>query len=158
MKCEKCGNEANFFYSSTVNGQHEEHCYCADCAKAEGFEHAFDFRPMLGGMFDDFFGGDFFSMPRRMLSAFDSFGDPFGGMIGTRLLPRPGFGTALPQTQRQENRTLSEAEAKVPEDAGAEVRSRREREALRAQLDEAVKAEDFEKCIQLRDKLKELEG
>ena len=23
MKCEKCGKEANFFYSSTVNGKHE---------------------------------------------------------------------------------------------------------------------------------------
>ena len=91
MKCEKCGKEANFFYSSTVNGQHEEHCYCADCAKAAGFENAFSFEPMR--MFDDMFSGFFgdFLAPARMLSAFDSFGSPFRAMLrapGTATMPQ----------------------------------------------------------------------
>lgn len=153
MKCEKCGNEANFYYSSTVNGQHEEHCLCADCAKQAGFERAFDFRPM----FDEFFRDSFFAEPMRMLSAFDSFGGPFGRMM-TPVLPQMNFFLGAPQTRQAETRHMSEAEAKVPEDAGAEVKARREREALRHQLDEAVKAEDFEKCIELRDQLKKLEG
>lgn len=150
MKCEKCGKEANFFYSSTVNGKHEEHCYCADCAKEAGFENAFHFEPMqmFGGFFDDFFA------PVRVPSLFDGFGGMFGRMMAPAL---PRFVIGEPQ-QRRETAPLSEAEANVPADAGEDVKARREREALRCQLDEAVRAEDFEKAIELRDQLRKLEG
>ncbi|MBR1659065.1 MAG: UvrB/UvrC motif-containing protein [Oscillospiraceae bacterium] len=145
MKCEKCGKEANFFYSSTVNGRHEEHCYCADCAREAGFENAFRFEPMemFDGMFGNFFE-DFFA-PARMLPSFDSFGSPFRAMLRA-----PGTATAP-------RRAMSEAESKVPEDAGEEVRARRELEALRQQLREAVEKEDFETAIGLRDRIRELE-
>ena len=149
MKCEKCGKEASFYYSSTVNGQHEEHCYCADCAKDAGFENAFTFEPMR--MFDDMFEGffgDFFA-PARMLSSFDSFGSPFRAMLRA-----PGTATA----PRRLSQPMSEAETKVPEDAGADVKARREIEALRQQLHDAVEAEDFEKAIELRDQIKKLES
>lgn len=150
MKCEKCGKEANFFYSSTVNGKHEEHCYCAECAKEAGFENAFNFAPMhmFEGMFDDFFA------PLPLPALFDG----FGGMLGRMMAPTmPVYRIAAPASARQAA-PMSEAEAKVPEDAGEDVKRRREREALRAQLDEAVAAENFEKAIELRDQLKKLDA
>lgn len=152
MKCEKCGKEANFYYSSTVNGKHEEHCYCADCAKEAGFDKAFQFEPMemFGGMFDDFFT----PMRFRPTSLFDGFGGMFRRMMAPTL---PRFFIEAPQQQRQ-TAPQSEAEANVPADAGADVKARREREALKAQLDEAVQAEDFEKAIELRDQIRKLEG
>ena len=148
MKCEKCGKEANFYYSSTVNGQHEEHCFCADCAKEAGFENAFSFEAMqpFGGMFDGFF--DSFFAPMRLLPSFDSFGSPFGRMMMTQAAPRMRTRTA-PQ---------SEAEMKVPADAGEDVKKRREREALKQQLREAVEKEDFETAITLRDQINKMDG
>ena len=151
MKCEKCGKEANFFYSSTVNGKHEEHCYCADCAKEAGFENAFHFQPMemFDGFFDDFFA------PMRVPSLFDGFGGALGRMMAPAL---PRFVIGEPQQPQRERSAMSEAETKVPEDAGADVKARREREALRHQLDEAVAAENFEKAIELRDQLRKLDA
>ena len=155
MKCEKCGKEANFFYSSTVNGQHEEHCFCAECAKEAGFENAFSFEPMpsFGGMFDSLFEN--FFAPARMLPLFDGFPGPFGRMMAPTL-PRMGFFTAAPQTRQAEPQ--SESETKIPTDAGEDGKKRRELEALKQQLREAVEREDFETAITLRDQLKRMEG
>jgi len=155
MKCEKCNNkEANFYYSSNINGEKTERHLCTDCAREEGFGGALDYRPV--SMFDDMFGGffdDFFAPSRSLLSAFDSFGSPMRRMMAP-VLPRIQFVIGEPRTQ---SRPQSEAETKIPEDAGAEVKARRELEALKAQLAEAVKAEDFEKAIELRDQIRGME-
>ena len=54
MKCDKCGKNASFYFSSNVNGQRTERHLCADCARAEGFGNALDYDPMGGmrNMFD----------------------------------------------------------------------------------------------------------
>ena len=161
MKCEKCSEkEATFYYSSNVNGEKSEKHLCADCAREEGFGSFLDERParMFDGMFDDMFGGffdDFFAPRRSLFSAFDSFGSPLRAMMAPAL-PRINIVIGEPQTEK-EHAPLSEAEQKIPADAGKEVKSRREIAALKHQLHEAVKAENFEKAIELRDKLKELE-
>ena len=160
MKCEKCGKEANFYYSSTVNGQHEEHCFCADCAREAGFENAFSFEPLVvnpfGDMFDGFF--DSFFAPMRLLPSFDSFGSPFGRMMA-QAAPHMGFHYgAIAAPQRRQAEPQSEAVAKVPADAGEEIKARREHEALKQQLQEAVEKEDFETAITLRDRLRKLES
>ena len=141
MKCEKCGKEANFYYSSTVNGRHEEHCFCADCAREAGFENAFSFDPMpsFAGMFDGFFENFF----------------PFGRMM-VQSVPRMNFFIGAPQ--QTQAKPQSEAETKVPADAGEDVKARREREALKQQLHEAVEKEDYETAITLRDRLKRMEA
>jgi protein arginine kinase activator len=131
MKCDKCGRDANFYYSSTVNGQHEERCLCADCAREAGFENAFDFDDMetmagvISGLLGSILGGE---TPGKAL----------GPMMAARRLSRP----------------LSEAESHIPADAGEEFRARRETEALRQQLADAVEAEDYELAARLRDRLK----
>lgn len=157
MKCEKCNEkEATFFYSSNVNGDVTEKHLCSDCAREEGFGSALDYRPasMFDGMFDSFFS-DFFSPRRSLLSAFDSFGSPLRAIMAPAL-PRINIVIGQPQEQT-ERAPLSEAEQKIPEDAGEDVKARREIAALKHQLQEAVAAENFEKAIELRDKLKELE-
>lgn len=157
MKCEKCKEkEATFYYSSNVNGDVTEKHLCSECAREEGFGSALDYRPtsMFDGMFDSFFG-DFFSPRRSLLSAFDSFGSPLRAIMAPAL-PRINIVIGQPQEQT-ERAPLSEAEQKIPEDAGEDVKARREIAALKHQLQEAVAAENFEKAIELRDKLKELE-
>lgn len=157
MKCEKCNEkEAAFYYSCSINGEKTEKHLCADCAKAEGFGEMFEERPMAA--FDEMFNGfldDFFAPRRSLLSAFDVFDTSLRRMMAPAL-PRIHVVIGEPQTSSTP-RPQSEAEAKIPEDAGAEVKSRREISMLKHQLREAVRTEDFEKAIELRDKLKELE-
>ncbi len=153
MKCEKCGqNEATFFYSISVNGQHSERCLCAACAREEGFGGA-------PGDTDDLFGG-FFGRGGRVLPGFDLFGRPMRSMM-TPTFPIVNIVIGAPERQDGEagpRAPLSETERKIPEDAGADVRARREIAALREQLDEAVRAEDYERAAALRDELKKRAG
>ena len=158
MKCEKCNNrEVTFFYSADINGEKTQRHLCTECARAEGYGGALDFdlhpAGMLDSVFEDLFG-DFFAPQRALLSGFDGFGSPFGRMMAPRLtIPRVNIvvGDINPAAVGEDSET------KIPADAGEEVRRRRELDALRQQLDEAVKAEDFEKAITLRDQIKERE-
>jgi len=155
MKCEKCSDkEATFYYSSNINGERTERHLCADCARAEGFGGALDYRPMelFDDMLDGFFG-DFFAPGRSFLSPFDRIGSSMRRMMAP-VLPRINVVIGEPETTQK---PLSETESRIPADAGAEVKSRREIAALKHQLHEAVKAENYEKAIELRDRLKKLE-
>ena len=157
MKCEKCNEkEATFYYSCNFNGEKTEKHLCADCARTEGFGEALDYRPMsaFDNMFDSFFG-DFFSPRRSLLSAFDMFGSPMRRMMAP-VLPRINIVIGDPRTEVQ-SQPQSEAETKIPADAGEDVKARRELEALKAQLETAVKEENFEKAIELRDQIRGLE-
>lgn len=161
MKCEKCNaREATFFYSSEINGERTQRHLCADCAREEGFGGALDYEPadMFGDMFGGLFGGmmrDFFTPQRSLMSAFGSFGLPMRSIMTTSAaVPRVNIVIGEPGA----GQVLEDSETKIPTDAGAEVKSRREAEALRQQLDAAVQAEDFERAIELRDQLRKLEN
>ena len=158
MKCEKCNkNEANYYYRETINGKTTEKHLCAECAGEEGLTSAFDWDHE--DLFRDFFG-DFFA-PRTSLLE-DFFG---GSMLPTltrtmfapmRLFPHIEIGRVEPEAEQGEAQT--QAEAGIPQDAGEELKQRRELLSLKHQLRQAVRAEDFEKAIELRDKIKEIEG
>lgn len=161
MKCEKCNErEANFFYTATVNGKTTQRRLCSECAAEEGLDKALGFG--RESLFDGFFGEPF-----GMLESF--FGEPFGrrslfsGLMPTMMtMPRSLFApteTAAPEREAApaHGPAQTEAETKIPVDAGEEVRTGRELRALKHQLHAAVKAEDFEKAIELRDKIRQLE-
>lgn len=154
MKCEKCSKEANFHYSSNINGEKTERHLCTDCAREEGFGGALDYRPVAAfdRMFDSMFE-DFFAPRRSLLSAFDMFGSPMRRMMAPAF-PHINIVIGAPETETQ---APSQAEAKIPVDAGEEVKTARELSALKYQLEEAVKAENFEHAIELRDRIRELE-
>ena len=152
MKCEKCNEkEATFYYSSNINGEKTERHLCADCAREEGFGGALDYSP--AAMFDEAFQNifpDFFAPVGARFPSFGNFGDPFGGIMSAAF-PRASLRSAPAETCRPCGAST------VPDYAGDDIRIRREREALKAQLEAAVKAEDFEKAITLRDKLREMD-
>ena len=152
MKCEKCGKEATFYYSSNINGEKTERHLCEECARSEGFGGALDYdcRPMFSDMVEEIFS-DFFAPTRSLFPSFGSFGLPMRSIM-TRTIPRLDLFIARPE-EAQENRESG----KVPADAGEDVKRRRELTALKEQLDEAVRAEDFEKAIVLRDRIREKE-
>lgn len=148
MKCEKCNqNEASVYYRSTVNGETTEQHLCAQCAGELGLDKAFSWQSR--DLFEEAFGGFFGRDP------FESF---FGGsllpgfarrvMAPVLTMPRIEIGRLSPETK---------AEAPVETKTDPALERRREINALREQLNAAVKVEDYEKAIELRDKLRELE-
>lgn len=148
MKCEKCNErEASFFYTATVNGKTTEKHLCSECASEEGLDRAFDFGH------DELFDSFFFE-PFALMDSFFGRRSLFGGMMPAMTLPRTLF---APLRTQEAAPAQTEAEKHIPQDAGEEIRARRELSALKHQLREAVKAEDFEKAITLRDKIRELE-
>lgn len=155
MKCEKCGkNEATFHYQSIINGEREEYHLCQDCAKEEGFADMMDFRQNAMAMCDNFL-----RQPMgRVLQSF--WNEPFGmltdGMFGGGFWPT----LAAPQTEaKTETESVTDEPAKdIPNDAGEVFRRKRELYALKHQMREAVRKEEFEKAAELRDKIHELEN
>lgn len=175
MKCEKCNNnEAVFHYQSNINGDKTEFHLCADCAKAEGFGEMLEFRPR--SMFDNFFrqpfGGfvnGFFSDPfdsfsrltdgffRDPFASFDQLANNFfGRRLFTPTLEAPSVNVTVGEPEKA-TETEEKVKDNIPKDAGGEFRKKRELFALRHQLRSAVRAEEYEKAAELRDKIRELE-
>lgn len=147
MKCEKCNErEANFFYTATINGETTQKRLCSECAAEEGLDKVF--APRQRSMFDSFF-----TEPFGLLDSFFSRRSMFDSFAPVMTLPRILFAPA----QAQQETAQPETEKNIPSDAGEEVKARRELNVLRSQLEEAVKAENFEKAIELRNQIRELE-
>ena len=153
MKCEKCHEkDAQFYYKETVNGKTTEAHLCADCAHEAGLDRAFERRSQE--MFADFD------------RAFKSFFAPdpfFDGFFPSRRMPSLARTMLMPMLTlpRIEIGIVEPEKTEEKQEAGAEkdeaLNRRRELNALRHQLREAVRAENYEKAIELRDKIKELE-
>ena len=156
MKCEKCNErEATFFYSSNYNGKKSESHLCAECAREAGFGEMLS----PAGMFDDAFGnifGDFFRSAGSFMSlpAFDMFGGPRRSIMAPSI-PRLRF--VIDGGENTAAAPMEASETKIPDAVDEEARRQRELAALKAQLHDAVSAEDYEKAIVLRDKLREME-
>lgn len=156
MKCEKCSErEATFFYSTDINGKKSERHLCAECAQAEGFGALFSpagvFDRAFDTMIDDFFSPMRSFMP---LSSFDFFGSGLRSIMAPAM---PRLHIVLGEREQTPSPIGEESEAKIPREMDESVRLQREKAALKAQLEEAVSAEDYEKAIILRDKLREME-
>ncbi len=156
MKCEKCNErEATFFYSSNYNGKKSERHLCAHCAREEGFGEMLSPARVFDDAFDSMFQ-DFFSPIRSFMSipSFDLFGRGLHSIMAPTL---PRLHIVLDENERSTSQPMEESETKIPSEMDESVRMAREKAALKAQLEEAVKAEDYEKAIVLRDKLRELD-
>ena len=155
MKCEKCNErEATLFYKADINGEKTEKHLCAQCAKEEGFGELLErhSRDVFGGFFDDPFRGFFDDDP--FFAGFSRLGRSL--MAPMLTLPR----LSIELTGEPEAKTASEKTAGKTETASetdAELSKKRELKALKHQLHEAVKNEEFEKCVELRDKIREME-
>ena len=153
MKCEKCNEkEATFFYTATVNGETTQRHLCEDCAREEGFDRYVELSPE--SMLSDMWSG--LSRPFGMLEGF------FGGrsLVSPMLaMPRLNFLIQGQDTAAEEcDGACCEAECReIPVDAGENVKRRREITALKSQLESALRDENYEAAIVLRDRIRELE-
>lgn len=145
MKCEHCGrNEATFFVKSNVNGHVTSVHLCQDCAEKLGYTERFaqQFRPR------SFFSDDFFMRPLGML-------EPFFGDMGMRLLTE--FPEPVEVTEQARTAAAVQPDHGLLDGAEQEkLQLQCKRNALEAQLKDAVAREDYETAIKLRDELKTL--
>jgi len=156
MKCQNCGSsEANFHYSSNVNGSVTETHLCSQCAAESGIDigqlfnqNLLDFGSMFEGMFPI----------RGEIGAFMPMAIPVarpGVVFPYTVQRRPGLhpGTISGGNQYQCGCGQSKAQ-----EAGIEVDElMSKRRELNMQMRAAVENEEFEKAAELRDRIKELE-
>lgn len=153
MKCQKCNErEASFHYMSNINGERTEKHLCSECAREDGFAAELERSPidMLGQMnaaMDEMFS-NFFSPHPLFASPFAEFDRAVRGIMSPMSTQRPL--AAAPAAEEREHN--------IPLDAGSEIRARRELAALKAQLETAVKEENYERAIELRDEIRRLEA
>lgn len=161
MKCEHCGkNEATFYYKSNINGQVTEQHLCADCAKELGcagsIEEEFHrFGQMQREMFRSF-DDLFLPMPALMGSVASPFERMFGGF--DRMLPQLGAGTSAAAAQPAQPAEHAASDGLVTEDEHKALDRQRRINALRHEMQQAVREENFERAAQLRDELHTVEG
>ena len=139
MKCDRCGkNEATFYYKSNINGRVTEAHLCPDCARAMGYAGS------MSGRMSSWFNDDWFDRPFRML-------EPFFGGFG----PQPV--DVLEQAQSADPESPAKDDL-LPHDEAMSLALERKRNALQAQLHNAVEEERYEDAARLRDELKSLNG
>lgn len=152
MKCEKCNlAEATFYYKSDINGVQTEHHMCTACAKEHGLYDSMMKMPAL--MADRLPLMQFLDQTpsmHRMLSGFSNF--PSGFFMQPFAIP---VFTAAPVDAAPV--PTEESAAKIPEDAGEDIRKKRQIAALRHQMDTAIKAENFEEAARIRDEIHKMQ-
>lgn len=151
MKCEKCNNEAVFHLQSNINGEKSEVHLCSDCASKEGYGRMMQ-SPVLTGFFSGPFGSLMGGFLRSPFGSFDALASGFLGH-GLSAAPAPSASdTAAEPVKNEKDRC-----ANIPENAGEDLRKKRELCLLRNQLEEAVCRQEFEKAAGLRDQIRALE-
>lgn len=152
MICEKCrAREAEYHYSSVINGAKSSTWLCADCARSE--QIGFNPSELIGNFFSNpFLGlnnyGYAASMPPRTQNNY------MPRFLTTHfVMPEYYVWNVTPSRER-----TSENSANIPDDAGEEIRAARELAALEYQMEAAIKAEDYEKASMLRDRIRGAKG
>ncbi len=157
MLCQSCGKrQATTHIKTIVNGELKEYDLCPECASKMGYGSffGFDLDKLFGSFMDGFSGAA--KARKRCQCCGSSFEDiAKSGKVGCANCYDVFYEELLPSVQRIHGRTSHTG--KLAHSAGTQVKIRNELAKLRAELERAVKAQEFEKAAELRDQIKELE-
>ena len=158
MLCDRCQqNPASVHMTSVINNQRQEHHLCAKCAEQQGLLNT----PALS--LQELLSGFFASNPP---STTTTTACPRCGMTYQqfRSLGRLGcvdcytaFDAQLKPMLRRIHGTAQHS-GKTAKVSGELLQKRRELDNLRALMQDAITAEDFEQAAQLRDQIREMES
>ena len=168
MKCQKCGaNNANTHVKTIINGEFKEYDLCSDCAKKMGYTNVFsDMEDEFSNFLGSFFGN---VLPARTQATRCEFcGTTYPeiaktGHVGCAKCYDVFADELYPSIRRiHGNTTHCGKNSKRAENAKAEKPVEQTKEdkikALKAELDKAVKEQNFEHAAERRDKIKEMEA
>lgn len=167
MKCQKCGaNNANTHIKTVVNGEFKEYDLCSECAKQMGYTNVFgDFENEFSNFLGSFFGN---VLPARTQATRCEFcGSSYSdiaksGHVGCANCYNIFGEQLLPSIRRIHGNTAhcgknsgkADRQSSKPQEETKEQKIKR----LKAELDAAIKEQNFEHAAELRDKIKEMEG
>lgn len=167
MKCQKCGaNNANTHVKTIINGEFKEYDLCSECAGKLGYTN------MFAGMENDFSNllGSFFTnvLPARTQATRCEFcGSTYpeiakSGQVGCANCYTLFAEQLYPSIRRIHGNTThcgkNSGRAAKAEAKPAEMTKEEKIRDLKAQQEQAVQEQNFERAAELRDQIKELEG
>lgn len=168
MKCQKCGaNNANTHIKTIINGEFKEYDLCSECAKQMGYTNVFsDMENEFSNFLGSFFGN---ALPARtQATRCDFCGSTYAdiartGHVGCAHCYNVFEDELLPSIRRiHGNTTHCGKNSKLSADAKAvkphEETNEEKINRLQAELDKAVKEQNFELAANLRDEIKGLEA
>lgn len=175
MLCQNCEKkEATTHIKQIINGDMSESHLCSDCARLLGVNEFGDFSFSLSDFFGNFFGDmlpahipDSTLRCKKCGCSFDDFART--GRLGCAECYETFYDKLLPSLQRIHGKirhtgkvSVSAGKEKPSEEPAPEAAPAGEPaetvDSLKAQMEEAVKVQDFELAAELRDRIKELEG
>ncbi|MCD8237742.1 MAG: UvrB/UvrC motif-containing protein [Clostridiales bacterium] len=181
MLCQKCNhNNATVHYEQNINGKVTKLDLCPECAKEMNIgmpQFSTGFSSLLDG-FGSLFGempsiSSFFDTPSQIAStSCTGCNTSLGELNNSSFLGCPDCYSAfeslientlgrcqkdIRHTGKRPNRLGGRSKTEENTGAADSGKPMTEVEKLRAELKEAVKAENYEKAAELRDKIKELE-
>lgn len=175
MKCEKCKqNEATFFYEETVNGKTRSYHLCRDCAEKMKESGELQFSMDMNDetdfpLFPSFPNllGELFGVPERNSRRLSGGGKKCPGCGATwEDLVRNGkvscpqcydtFRDELASTIREVHGNVTHT-GRAPQKLRVVNEKKEKLERCRRELQEAIKAENFERAAELRDEIKALD-
>ncbi|AEJ38476.1 UvrB/UvrC protein [Sulfobacillus acidophilus TPY] len=162
--CQRCLTKpATVHFQKVVNGEKSDRYLCEDCAREEGAFHfmlgpQFTVQHVLGGLIGQSFPHrERGRLDDRRCSAcgytYQEFAET--GRLGCDQCYRTFHGDLMPLIQRIQGR--AEHRGKFPRRGARDLAWRREVEALRERLQDAIQREAFEEAAQIRDQIKQLE-
>ncbi len=174
MLCQKCNhNNATVHFEQNINGKVTKMDLCPECAKELGIGANMNFGGFGGfnSLFDNFFGGLFEPVGSHISLSCNSCGEDMSSLSNSSFLGCSDcydvfdsiIENSLGRYQRGTRHTgkrpgrfglkrNNENEAKEENKPVSEI------DKLKAELNEAVKTENYEKAAELRDKIKKLEN
>jgi protein arginine kinase activator len=166
MLCEKCGKkEATVYYSENINGKEKKFNLCADCAAEMEKSGELKVAPHLIGdsPFGSLFGG--LMMPGMLSGSRKAAeqkkcplcGASFRALAAEGMVGCPMCYTAFAEELEPSLARLHQGKSHIGR-APARLKHERDRKkeiaSLEHSLKEAVKAEEYEKAAELRDKIR----
>lgn len=168
MKCQKCGaNNATTHVKTIINGELREYDLCSECAHKMGYTNVF------GDMENEFsnFLGSFFGnvLPARTQATRCEFcGSTYSdiaksGHVGCAKCYEIFADELYPSIRRIHGNTThcgkNSSVAEKSKQANVKTETKEEKiNKLKAQLESAIKEQNFELAAELRDKIKEMEA
>ncbi len=143
MKCNCCKkNEANVFYSETVNGKKAEAYLCNECAEKLGVKVRI---PELSGFFGKSFFSPFEAFERSFFDDAFSLMNSFDKSFFSERAFTPLFITDSEKKDSKAEKTEKKEEKVLPKN---------ELQILKKQLKRAISEERYEDAAVIRDKIK----
>lgn len=159
MLCQLCEKrQATTHIKTILNGELKEYNLCPECANKMGYGSffggfGFDFDKLFGSFMESVGTG---KNTKRCQCCGSSFEDiAKSGKVGCAGCYDVFSEELFPSIQRIHGRTCHTG--KLARSAGTEIKIKNEIIKLKNELNEAIKAQEFEKAAELRDSIRELE-